>query len=112
MKKPNYQRGDIYWINLDPTIGSEVKKTRPGIIISNNVQNEVAHRLIVAPVTSVITKVYPFETLILLQNKQSKVMLDQIRTVDCSRLGAKLGHLTGKEIEELDKALRLVLSLG
>ncbi len=107
-----YQRGDVYWVNLDPTIGSEIKKTRPGVIISNNAQNMAANRIIVAPMTSVIKKVYPFETLVMLENKQSKIMADQIRTVDCVRLGEKLGRLQIEEINELDKVLRLVLSLG
>ena len=112
MNDVKYQRGDVYWINLDPTIGSEIKKTRPGVIVSNNSQNRAAHRIIVAPMTTVVKKVYPFETLVTLDNKQSKVMLDQIRTVDCIRLGSKLGRLTIEEIDELDKVLKLVLSLG
>ena len=93
-------------------MGTETKKTRPGVIISNNAQNRAAQRVIVAPLTSVVNKVYPFEALVALNHKQSKVMLDQIRTVDCARLGAKLGRLTFKEIETLDRVLKLVLSLG
>ena len=103
MKDSQYQRGDIYWVNLDPTIGSKITKTRPAVIVSNNAQNKAGPRIIVAPMTSITKKVYPFEILVILDNKQSKVMLDQIRTVDCIRLGSKLGRLTIEEIEELDK---------
>lgn len=106
------RRGSIYWVNLDPTIGSEIKKTRPGVIVSNDAQNMVGKRVIVAPATSVVNKIYPFEILIDIAGKKSKVMLDQIRTVDCQRLGGKIGKLSLEEIEELDKALKLVLSLG
>ncbi len=105
------KRGEIYWVNLDPTIGSEIRKTRPGIIISNDAQNMVFKRVIVAPATSVITKIYPFEVKVQINGQDSKIMLDQIRTVDCQRLGEKLGKLNLKEIEEIDRALRLVLAL-
>ena len=103
MKDSQYQRGDIYWVNLDPTIGSKITKTRPAVIVSNNAQNKAGPRIIVAPMTSITKKVYPFEILVILDNKQSKVMLDQIRTVDCIRLGSKLGRLTIEEIEELEE---------
>lgn len=105
------KRGDVYWVNLDPTIDSESKKTRPGVIISNDSQNRVRKRIIVAPVTSVVKKIYPFEVAIILKDKKSKVMLDQIRTVDCQRLGNKMCKLKEDEIENIDKALKLVLAL-
>jgi mRNA interferase MazF len=110
--RSKFRRGAVYWVNLDPTIGSEIKKTRPGVIISNDGQNLVGQRVIVAPATSVVKKLYPFEILIDLNGKKSKVMLDQIRTVDCQRLGEKIGKLTLKETEDLDRALKLVLSLA
>lgn len=106
------RRGAIYWVSLDPTIGTEAKKTRPGVIVSNDSQNMLGQRVIVAPLTSVIKKIYPFEILINIAGKKSKVMLDQIRTVDCQRLGEKIGKLNIEEIEELDKCLKFVLSLG
>jgi len=106
------QRGDVFWVNLDPTLGSEAKKTRPGVIISNNSQNRVGQRVIIAPLTSVVHKVYPFEALVDLHGKKSKVMLDQIRTVDCKRLGLCLGKLNLKEIEKIDIILKKVLELG
>ncbi len=90
------QRGEIYWVNLDPTIGSEIAKTRPAVIISNNVGNQYAERVIVAPLTTAnVGKVYPFEVKLEAGEggiaQTSKVLLDQIRTVDKSRLGQKWG---------------------
>jgi mRNA interferase MazF len=111
-KKTNLKRGEVYWVSLDPAIGSETKKKRPGVIISNDAQNMVGQRVIIAPITSVIKKVYPFEVLIITSNTNSKVMLDQIRTIDCQRLGDKMGKLTPKEISEIDKGLKLVLAIG
>lgn len=110
------QRGEIYWVNLDPTIGSEIAKTRPALIISNNVGNQYADRVIVAPLTTAnVTKVYPFE--VKLEEGEggvaqtSKVLLDQIRTVDKSRLGRKLGTLPAARIEEVNRAIRLSLAV-
>ncbi len=61
--------------------------------------------------TTVVTKIYPFEILVEVEGVKSKAMPDQIRTVDCQRLGLKLGKLSLDEIDKLDKTLKLVLSL-
>ena len=83
-------QGDIYLINLDPAIHTETGKTRPGIILSTNAMNHYSPRVIVAPITSRIKKVYPFELLIPSGfsglPKESKIMLDQIRSCDKRRL--------------------------
>ena len=107
----NLCRGEVYWVNLDPTVGSEIRKTRPGLIVSNNAQNQASKRVIIAPLTSVISKIYPFEVRVSIKGKESKVMLDQIRTIDCQRLGEKLGKLTSQEMENIDKVLKFVLAL-
>ena len=91
------QRGEVYWVNLDPTIGSEIAKTRPAVVISNNVGNQYADRVIVAPTTSTnVAKVYPFEVKLDPGEggvaQTSKVLLDQIHTVDKTRLGGKDGN--------------------
>ncbi len=110
------QRGEVYWVNLDPTIGSEIAKTRPAVIISNNVGNQYADRVIVAPMTTAnVAKVYPFE--VKLEEGEGgvaqtcKVLLDQIRTVDKSRLGAKLEMLPAARMEEVNRAIRLSLAV-
>ncbi len=104
-------RREVYWVNLDPTMGSESRKTRPALVVSNNAQNHASKRVIIAPLTSVINKIYPFEVRVSIQGKESKVMLDQIRTIDCQRLGEKLGKLNPQEMENIDKALKFVLAL-
>jgi len=79
-KKNNFpRRGDIYWVNLDPTLGSETKKTRPALILSNNIGNEISNIIILAPITSKVKNVYPFEIKISLDGKAGKVMLNQCR---------------------------------
>ena len=106
------ERGDIYWINLDPTIGSEIKKTRPALIISNNMQNKLGLRFVVAPITSVTKNIYPFESKIIVGDKSCKVMCDQVRTVDRRRLSHYICSARMDEIFEAEKALRIVLALG
>lgn len=104
-------RGEIYWVNLDPTVGSEVTKTRPCLIVSNDAGNEDSSRVIVAPITSSVKKVFPFEVPIKVKDKQGKIMLDQIRSIDKQRLGSKLGYADEDAMELVDEALKLVLSL-
>src|SRR4029079_2248079 len=79
------RRGELYWVDLDPTVGSEIAKRRPGLIISNDVGNQFSARVIVAPLTSRGTdRVYPFEVLVPSGEgglaETSKIALDQIRT--------------------------------
>ena len=110
------RRGELYWVTLDPTIGSEIAKTRPAVVISNDVGNQYADRVIVAPISSGSTdKIYPFEVLLQAAEaglpKASKVLLDQIRTVDKQRLGARIGALTSQRMEEVNRAVRLSLAV-
>ena len=112
----NPRRGEIYWVSLDPTIGSEISKTRPALIISNDVGNQHADRVIVAPISSGnINRVYPFEVLLPVGeaglDKASKVLLDQIRAVDKQRIGNKIATLTSQRIEEVNRAIRLSLAV-
>lgn len=105
------KRGDIYWVKLDPTLGSGTKKTRPCVIISNNAQNKISARVIIAPITSQATKIYPFEAGVLINGKSGKAMLDQIRVVDKQRLGQKICSLDLETLLEIDSALKISLAL-
>ncbi len=87
-----FRRFEVYIINLDPTIGSEIKKTRPCAIISPNEMNNHISTVIVAPITSKIRN-YPTRIPCKIQGRQGQVVLDQIRTVDKSRLVRKITML-------------------
>lgn len=86
------KRGEVYWVNLDPAIGTEIRKTRPALIISPDDMNAVLPRVIVAPLTS---KGQPLgcRPEVEFKGKPSRILLDQIRTVDKQRLGAKMGEI-------------------
>ena len=90
------QRGEIWLINLEPTIGSEIRKTRPCVVISPNETNRLLKTVIVAPLTSTI-KNYPTRLTIDFNQRKSSVVLDQIRTVDKIRLLKKLGTISTEE---------------
>ncbi len=84
-------RGETYWVRFDPAEGGEIKKTRPAIIVSNNVSNRVLNRLQVVPTTSSIKRIYPGESLFTLKKKRGKALCTQIRTVSKERLGKRIG---------------------
>jgi mRNA interferase MazF len=110
------RRGEIYWVNLDPTVGTEIAKTRPAVIISNDTGNEFSARVIVGPITSRgVDRVYPFEVLLAAGDggliQSSKIALDQIRSIDKQRLGQRVGILSSQHMLAINKAIRLSLAL-
>ncbi len=92
------QRSEVWLVSLEPTIGSEIRKTRPCVVVSPNETNRLLRTVIVAPLTSTI-KNYPTRLSITFQSRQSSVVLDQIRTVDKSRLLKKLGMINTEECQ-------------
>lgn len=104
------RRGDIYLVNFDPTIGHEVKKSRPALIITNDINNEYSPVLTVIPLSSNISKVYPFDVLLPIGkglDKGSKIMVNQIRTVDKTRLLKKLSTVSRDILRKVESAIRL-----
>ena len=107
------KRGENYFVDLNPTLGSEIDKTRPCLIISNDLNNEFSSTVSIIPITSKINKVYPFEVLIKnALKKESKLKADQIRTIDKRRLKNKIAELSQEEIKEMEKALLIHLGIN
>ncbi len=102
------KRFDIYWVNLDPTVGSEIQKTRPCIIISPDEMNKTLNTIIVVPLTSTIID-WPFRTTISVLNKTSSVACDQIRTISKERLSERIGTITSKEKEAVLDILQSIM---
>lgn len=88
-------RGDVYWVNLDPTIGSEIQKTRPALVVSPDDMNAVLPRVIIAPITSA-GQPLGCRPEVIFQSKHARVLLDQVRCVDKIRLGKKMGKIDEK----------------
>jgi mRNA interferase MazF len=90
------QRFDVFLVNLDPTIGSEIQKTRPCVVISPNEMNKYIATVIVAPMTTK-GQSYPSRIPCQFQGKDGQIVLDQIRTVDKTRLVKRLGQISSDE---------------
>jgi mRNA interferase MazF len=106
------KRGDIYWVNLDPTVGSETKKTRPALVVSNDVGNEMAKIVMIAPITSKIKTIYPFEVKVVIDGKVGKIMLNQCRAVDKSRLIRRIDSVDQKIMKLVEDAIKIVFGIG
>jgi mRNA interferase MazF len=105
------RRGDVYWVSLDPVAGTEIRKTRPAVIVSNDSCNRYGTRVVVLPITSNIDSLYPGEALIEVKGKQGRVLGDQIRSIDKSRLKARLSTLSAAEMGRVEDALAITLGL-
>jgi mRNA interferase MazF len=99
---------DVFLINLDPTIGHEIKKTRPCLVISPNEMNHTIRTVIIAPMTTK-SRGYPTRIPVQLEGKTGWIVLDQIRTVDSLRLIKKLGSITKKEVIQVKAVIKEML---
>lgn len=114
------RRGEVYLVNLEPSQGAEANKSRPAIVVSNDAANIAATRngvgvVAVVPVTSNVSRVYPFQVLLRRDeaglDRESKAQTEQLRAVDVSRFGRRLGVLQTPTLRKIEDALRLHLAL-
>jgi mRNA interferase MazF len=98
----------VHWINLDPTKGSEVSKTRPCVIVSPNEMNKHLNTVIVAPLTHTL-KLYPSRVICDINGDKGSIMLDQLSTVDKERISSFINNLGAKEIAEIKKVFNQML---
>ena len=104
-------RGDVYLINFDPAIGQEIQKTRPAVIVSNDISNTKLERVQVVPITSKAAKIYLSEAKTTINGIEGKATASQITTVSHQRMIKKLGTLTAIEMQNIDEAIRYQLDL-
>ncbi len=105
------KRGEIYWVTFDPSQGTEIQKTRPAIVISNNMLNKNLNRVIVAPITSNVKNIFDFDCAVTIDKKEGKIMLDQLRSIDKSRLKDRIEMIEAKTQAKLEEALKITFDI-
>lgn len=105
------RRGDVYFVALDPALGTEIRKTRPAVVISNDSCKSYGSRVVVLPVTSNVDSLFPGEARIQVKGVPGRVLGDQIRSIDKARLRTKIGTLTRDELIDVESAVRVTLGL-
>lgn len=105
------KRGDVFWVSFDPSIDGEIEKKRPAVVVSTDKANPYLNRVVVIPLSSKISRIYPSEARISFQDKESKAMADQIRTISKRRLVSKIGSLPLEEMEKIENKIKLFLEL-
>ena len=104
-------RGEVWWVEFGPTLGSEVRKTRPAVIVSNDAANRHLARVVVVPMTSNTERQYPGEAIVSVGGQSSKAMADQIIAADKSRLKDRLDTLSKPDILAVEDAIKVHLAL-
>lgn len=105
------KRSEVWWINFEPSIGGEIRKQRPAIIISNDAANQYLNRVQVIPITGNIEKLYPSEAYVTFRGKKTKAMADQLTTVSKKRLLNSAGFISQAEMKSVNNAIGLQLGL-
>jgi mRNA interferase MazF len=106
------KRGEVWWINFDPSVGGEIQKQRPAVIVSNDASNKYLNRLQVVPLTSSVDHLYPSEAYVMVKRKKSKAMADQLTTVSKERVHNRMGRLSGSDLQAVEQAIKVQLGLS
>lgn len=105
------KRGEVWWVNFDPSRAGEIRKKRPAVIVSNDAANKHLNRVQIVPLTSKTDRIYPSEALVTIDGKEGKAMADQLATVSKLRLSKRIGVLSPEDLAKVGEAIRVQLDL-
>jgi mRNA interferase MazF len=106
------KRGEVYWLAFDPSVGGEIQKTRPAVIVSNDAANQALNRTLVVPLSSQTARVYPGEALVELNGEVRKTMADQLTTASKRRFRSRIGQISSQDMERIENSILLQLGMN